>query len=88
MEMYKMSGTDKWGLWSAFECKELPWLCYDCGSQGLASDEKEKDDKLSTVIQMMSEVINKLMEVEKALKDKVDVSVIKELQARVDLWGK
>jgi len=34
---------------------------------------------------MMSEVINKLMEVEKALKDKVDVSVIKELQARVDL---
>jgi len=34
---------------------------------------------------MMSEVINKLMEVEKALKDKLDVSVIKELQARVDL---
>ena len=59
------------------ECKEMLRLCHDCDSQGLASDKKEKDDKLRTVIQMMIEVMNKLMQVEKALKDNVDVSVVK-----------
>ena len=45
-------------------------------------DDKEKDDKLSTVIQMMSEVMNKLMEVELELKQKVEDNVVKELQSR------
>jgi len=53
---------------------------------GWATDEKEKNDKLSTVIQMMSEVMNKLMEVEKALKDNVDVSVVKGKWMRESIW--
>ena len=42
---------------------------------------EEKDDKLSTVIQMMSEVMNKLMEVDLELKQKVEDNVVKELQS-------
>jgi len=67
------------------ECKEVFWFCHDCGCKGQATDDKEKDDKLSTVIQMMSEVMNKLMEVELELKQKVEDNVVKELQSRVEI---
>ena len=61
------------------------WFCHDCGCKGQTTDDKEKDDKLSTVIQMMSEVMNKLMEVELELKQKVEDNVVKELQSRVEI---
>ena len=61
------------------------WFCHDCCCKGQATDDKEKDDKLSTVIQMMSEVMNKLMEVELELKQKVEDNVVKELQSRVEI---
>ena len=64
------------------------WFCHDCGCKGQATDDKEKDDTLSTVIQMMSEVMSKLMEVELELKQKVEDNVVKELQSRVEIFGR
>ena len=50
------------------------------------TDDKEKDDKLSTVIQMMSEVMNKLMEVELELSRRWKITWLKSWSRELKFW--